>query len=95
MFRGTNVLEVKGELFESFFLFKNRPGIHASIFAPKQVKAYFDRALDKMRVEGATITSKIDEDHLRLVEEIFGKEDKDKDGFISLSEFSGPKHDEL
>lgn len=48
-----------------------------------------------MRVEGATITSKIDEDHLRLVEEIFGKEDTDKDGFISHSEFSGPKHDEL
>merc|ERR1712176_238573 len=31
----------------------------------------------------------------QLVEEIFAHEDKDKDGFISHEEFSGPKHDEL
>merc|ERR1711992_113170 len=30
-----------------------------------------------------------------LVEEIFSHEDKDKDGYISHDEFSGPKHDEL
>lgn len=34
-------------------------------------------------------------DHDKLVEEIFLHEDKDKSGFISHSEFSGPKHDEL
>lgn len=34
-------------------------------------------------------------DHDKLVEEIFQHEDKDKNGFISHSEFSGPKHDEL
>lgn len=34
-------------------------------------------------------------DHDKLVEEIFQHEDKDKNGFISHQEFSGPKHDEL
>ncbi|KAG5866465.1 hypothetical protein JTB14_023689 [Gonioctena quinquepunctata] len=34
-------------------------------------------------------------EHDTLVEEIFQHEDQDKNGFISHSEFSGPKHDEL
>lgn len=34
-------------------------------------------------------------DHDKLVEEIFQHEDKDKNGFISHDEFTGPKHDEL
>ena len=34
-------------------------------------------------------------DQDKLVEEIFSHEDKDKDGYISHDEFSGPKHDEL
>ncbi len=34
-------------------------------------------------------------DQDKLVEEIFSHEDKDKDGYISHTEFSGPKHDEL
>ena len=34
-------------------------------------------------------------DQDKLVEEIFSHEDKDKDGYISHEEFSGPKHDEL
>ncbi|CAG9864659.1 unnamed protein product [Phyllotreta striolata] len=34
-------------------------------------------------------------EHDKLVEEIFIHEDKDKNGFISHDEFSGPKHDEL
>jgi hypothetical protein len=29
------------------------------------------------------------------VEEIFSHEDRDRDGYISHDEFSGPKHDEL
>ncbi|XP_052746768.1 FK506-binding protein 2 isoform X1 [Bicyclus anynana] len=35
------------------------------------------------------------EGHDKLVEEIFQHEDKDRNGFISHEEFSGPKHDEL
>lgn len=31
----------------------------------------------------------------KLVEDIFQHEDKDRNGFISHDEFSGPKHDEL
>lgn len=31
----------------------------------------------------------------KITEEIFQHEDKDRDGFISFEEFSGPKHDEL
>lgn len=31
----------------------------------------------------------------QIADEIFHHEDKDKDGFISHDEFSGPKHDEL
>lgn len=34
-------------------------------------------------------------EHDKLVEEIFQHEDKDKNGYISHDEFSGPKHDEL
>lgn len=33
--------------------------------------------------------------HDKLVEEIFQHEDRDKNGFISHDEFTGPKHDEL
>lgn len=35
------------------------------------------------------------QDQDKLVEDIFQHEDKDKNGFISHEEFSGPKHDEL
>lgn len=48
-----------------------------------------------MRADGATITTKIDEENARMVEEVFGREDTNRDGFISHDEFSGPKHDEL
>ena len=37
----------------------------------------------------------MEDDQDKLVEEIFSHEDKDKDGYISHDEFSGPKHDEL
>ncbi|XP_063633142.1 FK506-binding protein 2 isoform X1 [Cydia splendana] len=48
--------------------------------------------------EGAEMSEDIKnmlESHDKLVEEIFQHEDKDKNGFISHEEFSGPKHDEL
>ncbi|XP_044757526.1 FK506-binding protein 2-like isoform X3 [Coccinella septempunctata] len=47
-------------------------------------------------VEGETDEVKqMLKEHDKLVEEIFHHEDKDKNGFISFTEFSGPKHDEL
>lgn len=36
-----------------------------------------------------------DESHNAMIADIFLHEDKDKDGFISHEEFTGPKHDEL
>ncbi|KAI5701712.1 hypothetical protein M8J76_011820 [Diaphorina citri] len=45
--------------------------------------------------EGAEDVKHMLEEHDKLVEEIFQHEDKDKNGFISHDEFSGPKHDEL
>lgn len=33
------------------------------------------------------------EDHGSMLEEVFNHEDKDKDGFITRDEFSGPKYD--
>ncbi len=60
-----------------------------------QVRGYFDRQINKLKSDGAFITDKIDEDHARLVEQIFEAEDKNKDGVISHDEFSGQKHDEL
>ncbi|XP_076459723.1 uncharacterized protein LOC143292916 [Babylonia areolata] len=41
-------------------------------------------------------TPPVSEDqHGTILQQIFDHEDKDKDGFISHDEFSGPKHDEL
>lgn len=34
-------------------------------------------------------------EHNQMVADIFAHEDKDKNGFISHDEFSGPKHEEL
>uniref|UniRef100_A0A1B6FZA3 peptidylprolyl isomerase n=1 Tax=Cuerna arida TaxID=1464854 RepID=A0A1B6FZA3_9HEMI len=42
-----------------------------------------------------TVNMSDNEDTDKMVTEIFEHEDKDKDGFISYDEFSGPKHDEL
>lgn len=49
-------------------------------------------------IEGADKSEEIQnmlKEHNKLVEEIFQHEDKDKNGYISHDEFSGPKHDEL
>ena len=43
--------------------------------------------------EGVSVTDEAS--HNALVADIFLHEDFDKDGYISHSEFSGPKHEEL
>jgi hypothetical protein len=58
----------------------------------------FPFQVDSMRDAGgeqAEEADKMENDQDKLVEEIFSHEDKDKDGYISHEEFSGPKHDEL
>ena len=59
-----------------------------NIFQVEAMKAGGDDA-------AAEQAAQMEEDQDKLVEEIFSHEDKDKDGYISHEEFSGPKHDEL
>lgn len=63
-----------------------------------QVSSYLKKQMtesQESQAEQNEEVKKILEDHDKLVEEIFQHEDKDKNGFISHEEFSGPKHDEL
>lgn len=51
-----------------------------------------------MKANGGQDAENVDqllEQQDKLIEEIFSHDDKDKDGYISHEEFSGPKHDEL
>jgi len=50
--------------------------------------------LKKQIPEGAEQQENM-QDPVKITEEIFQHEDKDRDGLISHDEFSGPKHDEL
>lgn len=52
-------------------------------------------AMQQAGGEQAAQAEEMLKDQDKLVEEIFSHEDKDKDGYISHDEFSGPKHDEL
>ncbi|XP_008191487.1 FK506-binding protein 2 isoform X1 [Tribolium castaneum] len=66
----------------------------------EEVNSFVSEYLKKQMVaaEGETPSEEMKNmlaDHDKLVEEIFQHEDKDKNGFISHDEFSGPKHDEL
>ncbi|XP_043255830.1 FK506-binding protein 2 isoform X1 [Colletes gigas] len=64
----------------------------------EEVRAMVSQYLRKQVVEaeqGSEEVKKLLADNDKFVEEIFQHEDKDKNGFISHDEFSGPKHDEL
>lgn len=56
----------------------------------EEVSSYIKK---QMPAEEAPAESEQNPD--KITEEIFQHEDKDRDGFISHEEFSGPKHDEL
>ena len=63
-----------------------------------QVSEYLRKQMQEAEQSGAGESDEMKKmlaDHDKLVEEIFQHEDKDKNGFISHEEFSGPKHDEL
>lgn len=69
--------------------------LRVDLFCP-QVSEYLKKQM--VPPEGGEVSEDIKqmlEGHDKLVEEIFQHEDKDKNGFISHEEFSGPKHDEL
>jgi len=64
----------------------------------EEVSEYLKKQMVAADQEGVAESDEVKrmlEDHDKLVEEIFQHEDKDKNGFISHDEFSGPKHDEL
>ena len=56
-----------------------------------QVSAY----LIQQAVMHGQKTDKDSSEHQEIIKSIFDHEDRDKDGAISHTEFSGPKHDEL
>lgn len=61
----------------------------------QQVSEYLKKQMTGAEGQDNEELKKMLNDHDKLVEEIFQHEDKDKNGFISHEEFSGPKHDEL
>ncbi|XP_043466283.1 peptidyl-prolyl cis-trans isomerase FKBP2 isoform X2 [Leptopilina heterotoma] len=63
----------------------------------EEVSKYLAKQMDGAKEAGEDNeeVKKMLENNDKLVEEIFQHEDKDKNGFISHEEFSGPKHDEL
>lgn len=56
-----------------------------------EINGYLEKQMPKVEAENIPDMPERE----KLVEDIFQHEDKDKDGFISHDEFSGPKHDEL
>lgn len=60
-----------------------------------QVSGYLKKQMTAVEGQDTDEIKNMLAEHDKLVEEIFQHEDKDKNGFISHEEFSGPKHDEL
>lgn len=60
-----------------------------------QVSSYLNKQMAAAEGQEAEELKNMMSENDKLVEEIFQHEDKDKNGYISHDEFSGPKHDEL
>jgi FK506-binding protein 14 len=63
-----------------------------------ELNGYLVKQVEVMKASGGQDAENVDqllEQQDKLIEEIFSHDDKDKDGYISHDEFSGPKHDEL
>lgn len=63
-----------------------------------ELNGYLVKQVEVMKANGGQDSENVDqllEQQDKLIEEIFTHDDKDKDGYISHDEFSGPKHDEL
>jgi len=72
-------------------VFKEIDDNNDNLLSREEVSSYLKKQLPQAAEAG--LDDLPDQD--KLVEEIFQHEDKDKNGFISHEEFSGPKHDEL
>ncbi|XP_004537497.1 FK506-binding protein 2 isoform X2 [Ceratitis capitata] len=60
-----------------------------------EVSEYLKKQMTAVEGQDSDEVKNMLKENDKLVEEIFQHEDKDKNGFISHDEFSGPKHDEL
>lgn len=79
-------------------VFKEIDTDHDNQLSREEVSEYLRKQMLDAEQGGAADNDQVKKmlaDHDKLVEEIFQHEDKDKNGFISHDEFSGPKHDEL
>lgn len=77
-------------------VFKEIDADQDNMLSREEVSDYLKKQM--VPADGAEMSEDVKqmlEGHDKLVEEIFQHEDKDKNGFISHEEFSGPKHDEL
>lgn len=61
----------------------------------EEVSEYLKKQMSAVEGQDSEELKNMLKENDKLVEEIFQHEDKDKNGFISHEEFSGPKHDEL
>jgi FK506-binding protein 14 len=61
----------------------------------EEISEYLKKQMTAVEGEKSEDIQNMLKEHDKLVEEIFQHEDKDKNGYISHDEFSGPKHDEL
>lgn len=77
-------------------VFKEIDGNKDNQLSREEVSEYLKKQM--VAADGGTPSEEVKNmlaEHDKLVEEIFQHEDKDKNGYISHDEFSGPKHDEL
>merc|ERR1711973_303529 len=64
----------------------------------EELNDYLNKQIEEIKSKGGDEAQNVEEllqQQGHLIEEIFSHDDKDKDGYISHEEFSGPKHDEL
>ena len=73
-------------------VFKQIDSDSDNVLSRDEVSNYLQQQVDTSQ-NADEEAEKILEDQTKLVEEIFAYEDRDKDGFISHDEFSGPKCD--
>lgn len=67
----------------------------SSTVSPSLTWLFIQQVLNYIKAQIPAEDLEQGQDPHKITEEIFHHEDKDRDGYISHEEFSGPKHDEL
>jgi len=76
-------------------IYSERSKLIRDLICSLQVSEYLKKQMTAVEGQDSDELKNMLAENDKLVEEIFQHEDKDKNGFISHDEFSGPKHDEL